>query len=376
MNPVPAGGSEIDCMDTSEGRVDNIVPEALLTELQTLVDRPIRVMVVCGTQTRTILKYALDDLLPDNLDIVTGPGCSVCVMPAGHIDAFVKIALQPDVITATCEDLLRVSGSTESLASIKAKGARIEVVDAPIEALNLARKYPDKIVVFTAVGFEGAAPDVAEAILEAASEGIVNFCVIPSIRLLPPSLDNLLRDPELNIRGLLCSAHIEAIMDTQAYADLARRHHLACAVSGFSISDILEGLISIVKQIRSGTTEWSDPFAGMTPTEESARSQDMLSEVFFAVETDWRGIGSIEGSGFVIRDELSLYDAIKRFNIRFKKGEEQILCQCAEIISGRSTPNECPAFGIFCTSRHPIGPCMVTQDGICSSYFRYTFGRL
>ncbi len=363
-------------MDTSEGRLDNVVPEVLLTELHALVDRPIRVMVVCGTQTRTILKYALDDLLPDNFEIVSGPGCSVCVMPAGHIDAFVKIALQPDVITATCEDLLRVNGSTESLASIKEKGARIEVVDAPIEALNLARKFPDKIVVFTAVGFEGAAPDVAETILEAASEGIGNFCVIPSIRLLPPSLDNLLRDPDLNIRGLLFSAHNEAITDTGAYADLARRHHLSCAVAGFSISDILEGLISIVKQIRSGTTEQSNPFAGMTPTEESARSQDMLSEVFFAVETDWRGIGNIEGSGFVIREELSLYDAIKRFNIRFKKGEEQVLCQCAEIISGRSTPNECPAFGIYCTSRHPIGPCMVTKDGICSSYFRYTFGRL
>jgi len=363
-------------MDNREGHIDNPVYEALLKELQSLVDRPIRVMVVCGTQTRTILKYALDDVLPDNLNIVTGPGCSVCVMPAGHIDAFVKIALQPDVITATCQDLLRVNGSTESLETVRAKGAQVEVVDAPIEALDLARRFTDKIVVFTAVGFEGAAPDVAEAILEAASEGIDNFCVIPSIRLLPPSLDNLLRDPELNIRGLLCSAHLEAITDTEAYGDLARRHHLACAVAGFGISDILHGLISIVEQIRSGTAGKTNPFAGMTPRDETARSQDMLFEVFFAVETDWRGIGSIEGSGFVIRDELSLYDAIKRFNIRFKKGEEQVQCRCAEIISGRSTPNECPAFGIYCTSRNPIGPCMITQDGICSSYFNYTFGRL
>jgi len=363
-------------MDSRKEQEKDSVPALLIEELQSLVDRPLRVMVVCGTQTRAMLKYGIDDLLPENLDIVSGPGCSVCVMPAGHIDAFIKIGLQPDVITATCEDLLRVPGSRDSLASIKAKGARVEVVDAPMEALDLARKFPNKIVVFTAVGFEGAAPDVAESILEAAREGIDNFCVIPSIRLLPPSLDNLLGDPELNIRGLLCSAHVESITDTEAYGDLARRHHLACAVAGFDITEILKGLISIVGQINSGEYKKNNPFAGITSQEETALTQEVLSEVFFAVETDWRGIGSIEGSGFVIRDELSLYDAVKRFNIRFGKGEEEIQCRCAEIISGRTTPNDCPAFGIFCTSRHPIGPCMVAREGICASYFRYTFGRL
>ncbi len=353
-----------------------LISQRLLDELLDLVDRPIRVMVVCGTQNRTLLKYGLSEILPDNLDIVSGPGCSVCVMPAGHIDAFVKIGLQPDVVTATCEDLLRVSGSKDSLESIRNRGAAVEVVDSPMEALDLARKFPRKIVVFTAVGFEGAAPDVAETILEAASEGIGNFCVIPSIRLLPPSLASLLQNPDLNIRGLLFSTHIESITDSNAYADLARQYHLACAVSGFSINEILEGLISIVKQIRSEQTLNDNPFAGITPSEETARIQKMLSEVFFAVETDWRGLGSIEGSGFVIRDELSLYDAVKRFNIRFLKGQEQLQCQCADIISGRSTPNECPAFGVSCTAQHPVGPCMVAQEGICASYFRYSFGRI
>lgn len=363
-------------MISREEQDKNPVPALLIEELQSLVEHPLRVMVVCGTQTRAMLKYGLDDLLPEKLDIVSGPGCSVCVMPPGHIDAFIKIGLQPDVITATCEDLLRVPGSRDSLESIRKKGARVEVVDAPMEALDLARKFPDKIVVFTAVGFEGAAPDVAESILEAAREGIDNFCVIPSIRLLPPSLDNLMRDPELNIRGLLCSAHVESITDTEAYADLARRHHLACAVAGFDITEILKGLISIVKQVSTGTYENANPFAGITSKEESALSQEMLSEVFFAVETDWRGIGSIKGSGFVIRDELSLYDAVKRFNIRFSEGEEEMHCNCSEIISGRGTPNDCPSFGISCTSRHPVGPCMVAQEGICASYFRYTFGRI
>ena len=362
-------------MSSGEEHVSHSIPASLVSELHDLVDRPIQVMVVCGTQTRTILKYALDEVLPDNLNLVSGPGCSVCVMPAGHIDAFVKIGLQPDVITATCEDLLRVPGSRDSLLSIKEKGAWVEVVDAPMEALDLARKHPDKIVVFTAIGFEGAAPDVAESILEAAREGVSNFCVVPSIRLLPPSLDSLMRDPELNIRGLLCSAHIEAITDVGAYANLARKHHVACAVAGFEPSEILKGLISIVRQVKTGKLDNKDPFADVSSSEETAHTQKMLSEVFFAVETDWRGLGSIEGSGFVIRDELSLYDAIKRFNIRFKETEEDILCKCADIISGRSTPHECPAFGIYCTSKHPIGPCMVAQEGICASYFRYTFRR-
>jgi len=348
----------------------------LVDELQALVDRPIRVMVICGTQTRTLFKYSDEDILPDNLEIVSGPGCSICVMPAGHIDAFVKIGKEADVITATCEDLIRVQGSRELLASIKEQGALVEVVDAPMEALDLARKNPDKVVVFTAVGFEGAAPDVAEAILEAASEGIDNFCVIPSIRLLPPSLDSLMSDPELNIRGLLCSVHIQAITDSQAYADLARQHHLSCAVTGFGINDILEGLISIVKQIKSDKPNKTNPFDSMNQTEETRRTSRMLSEVFFAVETDWRGLGSIEGSGFVIRDELSLYDAAKRFNVRFTKGEEEIHCLCADILSGRSNPNECPSLGISCTSKHPVGPCMAAKEGICASYFRHMFGRL
>ncbi len=352
------------------------IPPVLVEELRALVDRPIRVMVVCGTQTRTLLKYSEADILPDDLEIIAGPGCSICVMPAGHIDAFVKIGKEPDVITATCEDLLRVQGSRESLASIRERGALVEVVDAPMEALDLARKHPDKIVVFTAVGFEGAAPDVAETILEAASEGIENFCVIPSIRLLPPSLDNLLGDPELNIRGLLCSAHIHSLTDSQAYADLARQHHLSCAVTGFGIVEILEGLISIVKQIRSGEPNKANPFNGINQTEETQRIKMMLSEVFFAVETDWRGLGSIEGSGFVIRDELSLYDAVKRFNVRFQKGQEELHCQCSDILLGRSTPHQCPSFGVTCTAKHPIGPCMVAQEGICASYFRFMFGKL
>ena len=364
-------------MMSREEHIKNADSALLIEELQALVDRPLRVMVVCGTQTRAMLKYGLDDLLPEKLEIVSGPGCSVCVMPAGHIDAFIKIGLQPDVITATCEDLLRVPGSRDSLASIRKKGARVEVVDAPMEALDLARKFPDKIVVFTAVGFEGAAPDVAESILEAASEGIDNFCVIPSIRLLPPSLDSLLKDPELNIRGLLCSAHVESITDTEAYADLARKYHLACAVAGFDITEILKGLISIVKQVNTGVYEWNNLFAGITSKEEHEVTQRMLSEVFFAVDTDWRGLGSIKGSGFVIRDELSIYDAVKRFNIRFNGGGvEEMQCICSEIISGRGTPYDCPSFGISCTSRHPVGPCMVAQEGICASYFRYTFGRL
>jgi hydrogenase expression/formation protein HypD len=183
-------------------------------------------------------------------------------------------------------------------------------------------------------------------------------------------------DPELNIRGLLCSAHIMSITDSQAYADLAMQHHLSCAVAGFSIEDILQGLISIVKQIKSDKPVTTNPFDGNGQTEEIINKSRIMSEVFFAVETDWRGLGSIEGSGYVIRDELSLYDAIKRFNVRFKKGEEEIQCKCAEVLSGRLSPDECPSFGISCTSKHPVGPCMAAQEGPCASYFRHIFGSM
>jgi hydrogenase expression/formation protein HypD len=345
--------------------------ETLFAELHRLVDRPMRLMVVCGTQNRAILKYRIREKLPVMLELVSGPGCSVCVMPAGHIDAFIKIATQPRVITAACEDLLRVPGSKQSLASIWKKGARIEIISSPMDALDIARREPTYTVVYPAVGFEATAPSVAETILEAARLGICNFCVIPSIRLLPPTIDLLMLDPDLNIRGLLCSDHINTISDTKAYTQLAKKHHLSCYIAGFEVIDILEGLLSLVKQIRNGESVFDDHSAFMYSSADNRKARRMVSEVFFTVDTDWRGLGTIERSGFVIRDELSLFDATKRFNVRFEEGLESCMCQCNAIISGRGLPPDCPAFANACTPQSPVGPCMISDEGICHSYFKY-----
>jgi len=345
--------------------------KALLEELQKLVDRPIRLMVACGTQNRAIMKHGIRQKLPANLELVAGPGCSVCVMPAGHIDAFVKVGMQPNVITAACEDLLRVPGSKESLGSIWEKGARVEIISSPMDALDIARREPDSIVVYPAVGFEATAPSVAETILEAASLGLDNFCVIPSIRLLPPTIDLLMMDPDLNIRGLLCSDHINTISDTEAYTELAKKHHLACCIAGFEVDEILEGIIILVRQIRSGLSEVDESAAFTYSSSEKQKARKLVSQVFFAVDTDWRGLGTIERSGFVIRDELAMFDATKRFNVRFEDGQESCMCQCNNIISGRGLPPDCPAFGMACTPQNPIGPCMISDEGICHSYFKY-----
>ena len=345
--------------------------KALLKELHDTVDRPIRLMVVCGTQNRAILRYGMRKQLPDYLDLVAGPGCSVCVMPAGHIDAIIKVAVQHDVIVAACDDLIKVPGSTESLESVMQRDANVEVIISPMDALDIARRESARIVVYPAVGFEATAPSVAETILEAARLGIENFCVIPSIRLLPPTIDLLMHDPDLNIRGLLCSDHINTISDTRAYTVLAKKHNISCYIGGFEPEDILEGLISLVKQIRTGESIFDDTSAFVYSTDEKMAARKIVSEVFFAVETLWRGLGTIDQSGFVIRDELSLYDANKRFNIRFTEGQEQCLCQCSDIISGRGLPPDCPAFGMACTPQNPIGPCMISDEGICSSYFKY-----
>jgi hydrogenase expression/formation protein HypD len=358
-------------MNSGKVTTDEERQQELFDELHEIVDRPIRLMVACGTQNRAILRYGIREKLPRYLDLVAGPGCSVCVMPAGHIDAFIKVALQPDVITAACDDLIRVPGSTESLESIMKKGAHVEIISAPMDALDIAVNEPDKIVVYPAVGFEATAPSVAETILEAARIGLDNFCVIPSIRLLPPTIDLLMHDPELNIQGLLCSDHINTISDTEAYTVLAKKHNLSCFIAGFEAVDILEGLVSLVKQIRNGESVFDDTSAFIYSSEEKKNARKMVAEVFFAVDTHWRGLGSIEQSGFVIRDELSLFDAVKRFNIRFSQGHEQCLCQCNAIISGRSLPPDCPAFGMACTPHNPIGPCMISDEGICSSYFKY-----
>ncbi len=331
-----------------------------------------RVMVVCGTQNRAIVKYGIRQKLPEMLELVAGPGCSVCVMPAGHIDAFVKVAMQPKVITAACEDLISVPGSKESLATIWKKGARIEIISSPMDALDIARREPDYTVVYPAVGFEATAPSVAETILEAARLGIENFCVIPSIRLLPPTIDLLMLDPDLNIRGLLCSDHINTISDTEAYTQLAKKHHLSCYIAGFEVVDILEGIVCLVKQIRNGESLFDDTSAFTYSSADNRKARKMVADVFFAVDTDWRGLGTIERSGFVIRDELSLYDATKRFNVRFEEGQESCMCQCNAIITGRGLPPDCPAFGMACTPQNPIGPCMISDEGICNSYFKYS----
>lgn len=346
-------------------------PEQLLKRLHEIVDRPIRIMVVCGNHNQAILRHRIREELPDNLELVAGPGCSVCVMPAGHVDAFVKVALLPDVITATCEDLLQIQGSHDSLGSIRDRGARVEVISSPRDCLELARREPDKVIVYPAVGFEATAPSVAETILEAAREGIDNFCVIPSIRLLPPTLDSLMRDPDLDVQGMLCSDHVTTISDTEAYTALAKKHNISCCIAGFEKADILRGLISMVMQIRHGASLFDDSSAVIFTSEENANVRRMVSEVFFAVDTAWRGLGTIEDSGFVIRDELSLYDATKRFNVRFAEGEERCSCHCDMIISGRGLPPDCPSFGMVCTPQTPIGPCMISSEGICASYFKY-----
>ena len=344
----------------------------LLRELQHIVDRPIRIMVVCGTHNRAIMRYDLRRKLPENLDLVAGPGCSVCVMPAGHIDAFVRIALQPDVITVTCEELLHVPGTRDSLASIQEKGARVEVISSPQEALDIAIKNPDQIVVYPAVGFEATAPGIAETILDAACQGIDNFCVIPSIRLLPPTLDTLLADPDWDIDGLLCSDHINSLSDTEAYTSLAGKYKLSCCIAGFELEDILRGLINMVKQIKKGVSQLDNLSSVIYSSEEYSIAKRMVAEVFFAVDTIWRGLGIIEESGFVIRDELSLYDATKRFNIRLSDEQSQCQCFCGMIMSGRGLPPDCPDFGKGCTIKHPIGPCMLSSDGICAAYCKYT----
>ncbi len=346
---------------------------ALLEEIHGSVDRSMRLMVACGTQNRVILKHGIREKLPENLHLVAGPGCSVCVMPASHIDAFVKVGMQSNVITAACEDLIGVKGSKESLGSIWKKGARVEVISSPMDALDIANREPDHTVVYPAVGFEATAPSVAETILDAASLGVENFCVIPSIRLLPPTIDLLMLDPELHIQGLLCSDHINTISDTEAYTSLADKHNLSCYIAGFELADILEGILSLVQQIRDGVSYFDDTAAFIYSSADNKKARKLVSEVFFAVDTDWRGLGTIEQSGFVIRDELALYDATKRFNVRFKEGHESCMCHCNAIISGRSLPPDCPAFGMVCTPAAPIGPCMISDEGICHSYFKYSF---
>jgi len=333
--------------------------------------RPVRIMEICGTHTMSIFRHGLRSLLPPHIELVSGPGCPVCVTSIGEIDRCVKTASNPGVIVATFGDMLRVPGSTGTLMAQSSMGADVRMVYSSLDALKIARENPGKSVVFLGIGFETTSPTVAAAVKTAADQGIRNFYVLSAHKLLPPAMEALLSSADFRIDGFLCPGHVSTVIGTSTYDRVAGEYGTPCVVAGFEPVDILQSILMLVRQIEKG-----EACAEIQYTRAVARAGNpvalrMIREVFTPCASVWRGLGSIEGSGLALRDKYKSHDALARFDTDVPPPLEPPGCRCAEVLKGSIRPPECPLFRTVCTPRYPVGACMVSSEGTCAAYFKY-----
>ncbi len=361
-------------MKCADGFRSRDVTAPLVEEIGRSLERPVRIMEVCGTHTMAIFRHGIRSLLPEFITLLSGPGCPVCVTPTNHIDLFLAAADQESVTIATFGDLIRVPGSRGSLAAARARGARVEIVYSPMDALTLAQGEPQRTVLFPAIGFETTAPTIAATILAAEQMGIDNFVIIDAGKTMPRALDELLADPDLRVDGLLCPGHVSAIIGSEAYRPLADTHRLACAVAGFEPADILAGLLSLIRQVNEGSPGVANCYTRAVTAEGNLRARQLINQVFEPVDSQWRGLGIIPASGLRLREQYHRFDGARRLDLAVQPAQEPKGCRCGEILKGRMLPPDCPLYGTVCTPLQPIGPCMVSNEGTCAAYFRYGGG--
>lgn len=350
---------------------DGSIARALVADLQKAVTRPMRIMEVCGSHTMAIFRNGIRSILPEGLELISGPGCPVCVTSASHMDAFIAMADRPGVRVAIFGDLFRVPGSNGSLANASSRGAKVDIVYSPMDALELAKKHPEDLVVFLGVGFETTTPTIAATILAAKNQAIRNFAVYSTQKTVPAPLTALLEDPALRLNGLLCPGHVSAIIGAGAYVPFAEKYRIACVIAGFETTDLLTSLTLLARQIASGEAKVENTYGRVVSWEGNSRAIHMVEEIFEVCDTEWRGLGNIPGSGLKIKEKYREFDAESRLDIHLVPASEPKGCMCGNILKGINTPRECPLFGKRCTPATPIGPCMVSSEGTCAAFHKY-----
>jgi hydrogenase expression/formation protein HypD len=328
-------------------------------------------MEVCGGQTHTIVKYGLDRILPEGLELVHGPGCPVCVTSLEMIDRAHAIASRPGVIFCSFGDMLRVPGSRGDLLQLKSQGCDVRVVYSPLDAVNLAAAHPERPVVFFAIGFETTAPPNAMAAWLAKRRRLTNFSLLVSHVLVPPAITAILQAPGNRVQGFLGPGHVCTVMGYTEYEPVARRFQVPIVVTGFEPLDMLEGVLRVVQQLESGRAEVENQYGRAVRREGNAASQKLIEEVFVVCDRKWRGVGLIPRSGYKLRDEYRDHDAERLFDVDNLETQESTLCISGQILRGLRKPHECPAFGKECTPQTPLGATMVSAEGACAAYYAY-----
>lgn len=350
---------------------DPVAAKRLANAIADVVTKPHTIMEVCGGQTHAIMKFGIDRLLPELLNLIHGPGCPVCVTPIELIDKAVEIASRSDVIFCTFGDMIRVLGSSKSLQVAKAEGGDVRIVYSPLDALKLAQKQPKNEVVFFVVGFETTAPANAMAVYQAKAMAVKNFSVLVSQVLIPPAMKAILSSPSNIIEGFLAPGHVCTVTGLKQYEEISEQYHVPCIVTGFEPTDILSGILKCVEQLEHGIAKIDNQYSRSVRSEGNLEAQKVINQVFKVVPRKWRGIGLIPDSGLGLTQDYIDFDAEKKFGIAASGEEELSICISGLILQGAKKPTECPAFGDSCTPEHPLGATMVSSEGACAAYYRY-----
>ena len=336
-----------------------------------LVTRPWTLMEICGGQTHTLIRFGIDEMLPPSVTMVHGPGCPVCVTPLEMIDRAIAIARRPGVIFTSFGDMLRVPGSTTDLLSVKASGGDVRMVYSPLDALEIARKNPGREVVFFAVGFETTAPANAMAVWQAKKAGVGNFSLLVSHVLVPPAMEAILGSPTNRVQGFLAAGHVCTVMGYREYEPIAAKYRIPVVVTGFEPLDLMQGIQMTLKALEERRVGVENQYARSVTRDGNVKAQETLGEVFEVCDRPWRGIGVIPKSGWRLRDEYAVHDAVKRFDVGTITAEEPSICIAGEILRGLKKPSACAAFGTQCTPEKPLGAPMVSSEGACAAYYNY-----
>ncbi|ARV60657.1 hydrogenase formation protein HypD [Nostocales cyanobacterium HT-58-2] len=343
-----------------------------IDKLSRQLKKPVKIMEVCGGHTHSIFKYGIEEVLPEAIELIHGPGCPVCVMPRGRLDDAISISQNPNVIFTTFGDAMRVPGSKTSLLQAKAQGADIRMVYSPLDSLQIAKENPDKEVVFFAIGFETTAPSTALTILQAASEKIHNFSMFCNHVLVIPALQALLENPDLQLDGFVGPGHVSIVIGTEPYNFIAQEYRKPIVISGFEPLDIIQSIWMVLQQIVENRCEVENQYNRLVEKPGNQVAIAAMNEVFEQRESfEWRGLGEIPYSGFKMRAEYAQFDAELKFTIPNQKVADHKACQCGEILKGVLKPWQCKVFGTACTPETPIGTCMVSSEGACAAYYKY-----
>jgi hydrogenase expression/formation protein HypD len=342
-----------------------------IIKLSKKLKKPIALMEVCGTHTVSIFKSGLKALLPKNINLISGPGCPVCVTSATDLDKALALADNPDIILTTFGDMIKVPGSFLSLADKRAESGNIELVYSPIDALEVAKNNPNKKVVFLAVGFETTSPTIAGTIIEADRQNINNFYILCSHKLIPPAMKALLDLGEVKLDGFLCPGHVSTILGSNSYEFISQDYAIPCVISGFDAPDIAESILMVLKQKLEGRSEVEIQYKRVVRPHGNPKAREILAQVFEVVDEEWRGLGIIPQSGYKLRGKYKKYDIEKAIKIKSKTKTKDKGCICGAILRGVNIPTDCKLYAKKCTPENPVGPCMVSTEGTCSAYYKY-----